>query len=134
MIHSYIHFFFRDPFSIYGLYHSRKYILDARPGLDTTGKNLVRRQDKPIGTGISQLGGEAILDLAHVICVIDAAAGSLVDGRANGASRESCAVDGFNSGSSATSEGYKFGVIGSASSARITIGCWRVWLVFLVEI
>lgn len=109
-------------------------MLDARPGLNTSGKNLVRWQDKPIGTSISQLSGEAVLDLAHVICVIDAAAGSLVDGRANGTSCESCAVDSFNSAGSTISEGYKFGVIGSASSARITIGCWRAWSVFPVEI
>lgn len=109
-------------------------MLDTRPRLNTTGKNLVLRQDKPVGTGISQLGREAVLYLAYIVCVINASAGGLVNGRADRASHESCAVDGSNGGSSAIGEGYKFGIIGSASSARITIGYWRIRSAFPVEI
>lgn len=109
-------------------------MLDTRPRLNTSGKNLVWRQDKPEVTGISQLGGEAVLYLAYIVCVIDACAGGLVNGCADGASLEYCAVDSSYGVRSASSEGYKFGIVGSANSTRITIGYWRTRLEFPVEI
>lgn len=107
---------------------------DTRPRLNTSGEDLVWRQDKPVGTGVSQLGGEAVLYLAYIVCVIYASAGGLVDGCADGASHEPCAVDGPDGGGGANGEGYKLGFIGGVSSARITIGYWRTRSVFPVEI
>lgn len=64
--------------------HVPEQVLDALVRLLAGGQDLGRRQDEPVAAGVTELHGEDVVCLGHIIDVVHAGAGRRVNGRAYG--------------------------------------------------
>ena len=91
--------------------------------LHTTRQDLIRRQNEPIIPRIPQFRRKRILRLTDIGHVVDAAAGDLVDGGADGPGFEDGAVDGLDGCDDALGEGLVLSVVGGYDCAGVAV-CW----------
>ena len=100
-------------------------IPQPRPRLHSTGRNLVRRQHKPILARVPQLTRETVLRFRHIRYIIDTGSRDLVDSGADGAGFEHGAVDRFDGGRDPLGEGLVFGVVGREDRAGVAVRWWE---------
>jgi hypothetical protein len=85
--------------------------LDTRPRLFSTGHDLASRQHEAAVSSIPKLSSEDVLAADDVLDVVDAGAGGLVDGAADGAVVEGGAVDFLEGVNEGGGEGLEFVVV-----------------------
>ena len=87
------------------LLHVLQKVTDTSVSLLSAGLDLRGRQHEAIRTLIAELGSEDVVGLDDFVDIIDAAAGSLVDGLADAAGDEGGAVDGTDRSRGAARQG-----------------------------
>lgn len=101
--------------------HVLKEVAETSVGLGGSWQNLTGGQDEAVVTGVAKLGRESVVSANNIINVIDAAAGRLVDGGANGAIGIVSAIDRLDGSDSALGKGLELSVLGRPSCAGVTV-------------
>lgn len=104
------------------LFHVLQQILEACICLLSAGLDLVSWKDEAVSASVSQLRSKGVVRSDNIVHIVDAGAGGLVDGRADGAVGKRCSVDGLDGGNCAPCERLQLVVVGSDGIARISIG------------
>jgi len=111
------------------LLHIQQQIPHSSVCLLAPGQDLARWQNEAIGALVSQFRGERVVSAHDVVHVVNAAAGCLVDGRADRAGSEARTEDGLDGRRGAAGERLQLAVFLGEVGAGVAVG----WAVLVIE-
>jgi hypothetical protein len=103
------------------LLHVEKQISNTSIRLLAAGNDLIGGENEAVGSLVAKLGGEDVVGLDDLVDVVDAGAGSLVDGLADVSGGEGGAKDGADGGGSATRKRQQLSVLGRDVGAGVAV-------------
>lgn len=112
------------------LFHVLQQILEACVCFLSAGLDLVSWEDEAVFASVPKLRSKGVVGSDNIIHIVNAGAGGLVDGRADGAVGKRRSMDGLDGGNGALCEGLQLVIVGGDGAAGISIG-WKSRLVLI---
>jgi hypothetical protein len=104
------------------LFHVLEEVSNTSPSLLAAGQDLVGGQDEAVAASVAELSGESVLGADDVVGIVDAVAGGLVNGVADGAGLEAGAEHRLDGARHAPSQRPQLRVLGSDRRAGVAVG------------